>query len=85
MSLNGNLVCCSNTIGSESTNLTDDDGLEPTVKKKRTSYESVSLPEGNIISIAHLRSYPIAFVHLVTSSCNLGQVEYLTIKLCASQ
>ena len=33
-------------VGTKSTRISDGDSLEPATKKKRTSYESVSLPEG---------------------------------------
>ena len=33
-------------VGTKSTHISDGNSLEPATKKKRTSYESVSLPEG---------------------------------------
>lgn len=35
-------------VGTKSTHISDGNSLEPATKKKRTSYESVSLPEGRV-------------------------------------
>ena len=59
-------------VGTKSTYISDGNCLEPATKKKRTSYESVSLPEGRYsVELSYI--YRVHFLLLVNNNfCDLN-------------
>ena len=65
-------------VGTKSTHISDGNSLEPATKKKRTSYESVSLPEGRY-SVVLSYIYSVHFLLLVNNNFRDLNIKMLLV------